>query len=180
MWSDFSSHPGERTVTWLLRCWDNGASSLELEGREAKQLGSLTREGGIDKAMVYRGYAPWGSLWFYLCDHGENMKWDRKSTSIQEAQVRELRGKTITKGDSVRKKATPVSSGQLSRPGRQFDIASDPLEATSKSFLQEVSHSLTRIRGALPPARWRKGTTAFIGQCGFGGLARQIHKSIKL
>ncbi|KAK4807022.1 hypothetical protein QYF61_000351 [Mycteria americana] len=48
---DFSRRPGEHVVTWLLRCWDNGASSLELEGKEAKQLGSLSREGGIDKAI---------------------------------------------------------------------------------------------------------------------------------
>ncbi|KAM6103469.1 Friend virus susceptibility protein 1-like [Theristicus caerulescens] len=47
----FSRRPGEHIITWLLRCWDNGASSLELEGREAKQLGSLSREGGIDKAI---------------------------------------------------------------------------------------------------------------------------------
>ncbi|KAK4832527.1 hypothetical protein QYF61_023859 [Mycteria americana] len=31
--------------------WDNGASSLELEGKEAKQLGSLSRKGDIDKAI---------------------------------------------------------------------------------------------------------------------------------
>jgi len=48
---DFSRHPGEHFVTWLLRWWDNGASSLELEGKEARQLGSLAREGGIDKAI---------------------------------------------------------------------------------------------------------------------------------
>jgi len=51
MWKDFSHHPGEHIVTWLLRCWDNGASSLELEDKEAKQLGYLAREGGIDKAI---------------------------------------------------------------------------------------------------------------------------------
>ncbi|GAB0205046.1 hypothetical protein GRJ2_002970200 [Grus japonensis] len=54
MRKDFSCHPGEHIVTWLLQCWDNGASSLELESREAKQLGSLaslSREGGIDKAV---------------------------------------------------------------------------------------------------------------------------------
>jgi len=51
MRKDFSHHPGENIVTWLLRCSDNGASSLELEGKEAKQLGSLAREGGIDKAI---------------------------------------------------------------------------------------------------------------------------------
>jgi len=70
-------------------------------------------------------------------------KWDGKPTSSLEAQVRELRGKTITKGDSVRKNAAPVSSSQLSRPGRQFDPDSDPLEGTSKSFLQQVSSKLS-------------------------------------
>jgi len=38
MRKDFSHHPGEHIVTWLLQCWDNRASSLELEGKEAKQL----------------------------------------------------------------------------------------------------------------------------------------------
>jgi len=51
MRKDFSHHPGEHIVTWLLRCWDNGTSSLELEGKEAKQLGSLARDKGIDKAI---------------------------------------------------------------------------------------------------------------------------------
>ncbi|GAB0205081.1 hypothetical protein GRJ2_002973700 [Grus japonensis] len=61
MRKDFSRLPGEHIITWLLRCWDNGASSLELEGREAKQLGSLPREGGIDKAIGKKAQAL--SLW---------------------------------------------------------------------------------------------------------------------
>ena len=86
----------------------------------------------------YRGYTPRGTLWFYL--YGEDMrKWDGKPTSSPEARVRELRGKTITKGDSDRKNAAPVSSSQLSRPGRQFDLDSDTLEGTCKSFLQQLS-----------------------------------------
>ncbi|GAB0208490.1 macrophage immunometabolism regulator, partial [Grus japonensis] len=58
MRKDFSHLPGEHIITWLLRCWDNGASSLELEGREAKQLGSLSREGDIDKVIVEKGTDP--------------------------------------------------------------------------------------------------------------------------
>ena len=54
MQKDFSCHRGEHIVTWLLRCWDNGACSLELEGKDAKQLGSLARDGGIDKAIRKR------------------------------------------------------------------------------------------------------------------------------
>ncbi|GAB0205113.1 hypothetical protein GRJ2_002977600 [Grus japonensis] len=61
MRKDFSRLPGEHIITWLLCCWDNGASSLELEGREAKQLGSLSREGGIDKAIGKKAQAL--SLW---------------------------------------------------------------------------------------------------------------------
>lgn len=30
--------------SWLLKCWASGASGLELEGREAQQLGSLSRD----------------------------------------------------------------------------------------------------------------------------------------
>jgi len=34
----------------------------------------------------YRGYTPRGTLWFYLCDHGEDMrKWNGKPTSNLEA-----------------------------------------------------------------------------------------------
>ncbi|KAM6366561.1 uncharacterized protein FN964_002630 [Alca torda] len=271
MRKDFSRLSGEHIVTWLLRCWDNGASSLELEGREARQLGSLSREGGIDKAIgkktqalslwkrllsgvrerypfsedvvchpskwttmergiqylrelavremiyydldnadlptdpdevhctrpmwrkfvrsapssyanslavmewkgeegptvdevagrlrryeeslssplvsaveklsrkvqqleenmsysppvrasisairsrhfptqerEYRAYTPRGTLWFYLCDHGEDMrKWDGQPTSILRTRVQELQGRTTTKGDPSRKSAAP-------------------------------------------------------------------------
>ncbi|KAK4806966.1 hypothetical protein QYF61_027333 [Mycteria americana] len=38
----------------------------------------------------YRGYTPRGTLWFYLRDHGEDMrKWDGKPTSTLEARVEE-------------------------------------------------------------------------------------------
>ncbi|GAB0203798.1 hypothetical protein GRJ2_002845400 [Grus japonensis] len=37
----------------------------------------------------YRGYTPQGTLWFYLRDHGEDMrKWDGKPTLTLEARVR--------------------------------------------------------------------------------------------
>ncbi|KAK4807136.1 hypothetical protein QYF61_018477 [Mycteria americana] len=301
MRKDFSRHPGERIATWRLRCWDNGASSLELEGKEAKQLGSLSREGGIDKAIGkgeparslwrrllsairerypfkedvvyrsgkwttmekgiqylrelavleviygdlndvrspidpdevqctrpmwwklvrnappsfanslailtwkdrdgptvneaasnlreyeesisssfvsavrelsqefkrfkkdlsyslpirtsvsairsqrssaqergYRGYTPRATLWFYLRDHGEDMrKWDGKPTSTLEARVRELQGKTITKGSSSRKIAAPVSSGQFPRQSKRADFTPDFNEEIPDSYTQE-------------------------------------------
>ncbi|KAK4830950.1 hypothetical protein QYF61_014409 [Mycteria americana] len=59
------------------------------------------------------GYTPRATLWFYLRDHGEDMrKWDGKPTSALEARVRELQGKPVTQAGSSRKIAAPVSSGQ--------------------------------------------------------------------
>ncbi|KAK4811303.1 hypothetical protein QYF61_023355 [Mycteria americana] len=261
MRKDFSRHPGEHIVTWLLRCWDSGANSLELEDKEAKQLGSISREGGIDKAIGkgepalslwrrllsamkerypfkedvyrpgkwttmergiqylrelavleviygdlddvrsptdpdevqctrpmwrklygthhrpveklsrkvqrleedmsysppirtsvsairsqrssaqgrgYRGYTPRGTLWFYLRDHGEDMrKWDGKPTSTLEARVRELQGKTVTKGGSSRKIAALVSSGQFPRQSKRADFTPDFNEEIPDSYVQE-------------------------------------------
>ncbi|KAK4830567.1 hypothetical protein QYF61_011745 [Mycteria americana] len=327
--------PAEHSVTWLLQCWDNRASSLELEGKEAKQLGSLSREGGIDKAIgkgaqtlslwrsllsaikerysfkedvmshpgkwttmergiqylrelavleviyddlnneqlpkdpdevkctrpmwwklvqntpasyanslqegrtvdeaasqlreyeesisssfisaveklvqqlkedrsysppvrtsvsairsqrssaqqrVYRGYTPRGTLWFYLPDHKEDMrKWEGKSISTLEAWVRELQGKKSHKG---------VLPGKLLL---QFPVGSSPdrvenlilllilmKELLTRMYKEWVTNAMTRTRGALPPARWRKGTTGFTGLWGFDGLAHQSHRSIRL
>ncbi|GAB0207556.1 hypothetical protein GRJ2_003221300 [Grus japonensis] len=42
MRKDFSRLPGEHIITWLLRCWDNGASSLELEVRKSNGEWRLT------------------------------------------------------------------------------------------------------------------------------------------
>ncbi|KAK4810528.1 hypothetical protein QYF61_004491 [Mycteria americana] len=51
MQKDYSRQPGERIAAWLLRCWDNGADSQQLEGKEAQQLGSLARNWGIDRGI---------------------------------------------------------------------------------------------------------------------------------
>lgn len=48
---DFSCYPSEDIVIWLLWHWLNWASSLELEDKEAKHLGPLSREGSINKVI---------------------------------------------------------------------------------------------------------------------------------
>ncbi|KAK4816511.1 hypothetical protein QYF61_017611 [Mycteria americana] len=100
---------------------------------------SSAQEGG------YSGYTPRGTLWFYLRDHGEDMKkWDGKSTSTLEARVRELQGKTITQGGSSRKIAVPVSSGQFPRQSRRAGLTPDLNEGTSDLHLQEVEERDTQ------------------------------------
>lgn len=44
-------HPSKHIITWVLQCWDNEASSLDLVSIEARQLGTLSREDGIDKQI---------------------------------------------------------------------------------------------------------------------------------
>jgi len=124
----------------------------------------------------YRGYTPHGILWFYLHDHGEDItKWDGKPTSNLEAGVHESQGKTMTNGGSSRKIAAPVSSGQFPRQSRKADLISDPVEGPCDTYKKWetrmgfehthvtrthllVTNTMTRIRGALPPAIWRKRT----------------------
>lgn len=98
-------------------------------------------------------------------------KWDRKSTSSLAARVRELKGETPTTRGSSRVDAAPVAQVQNSRWYRKDDMT-DPLEGTTCT--------MTRNRGALPLARWRKGAVGSIGLCGFNGLARLMHKNIWL
>jgi len=102
-WKDFSCHPGEHIVDWLLQCWDNRASSLQLEGKEAKKLGSLARDGGIDKAIGKKEQVL--SLWRRLlsgvrerypfsedvvCYPGKWSNMERAIQYMRELAVREL------------------------------------------------------------------------------------------
>ena len=48
---DFTRHPNEPIVTWLLRCWDSGANSVWLDSREARQLGGIARDSAIDRCI---------------------------------------------------------------------------------------------------------------------------------
>ena len=79
---------------------------------------------------AYRGHKSRGTLWFYLHDHGDEVrKWNRKRDECMNCKEKQSQ-----KGILLAK-----MSSQLSRPGRQFDLDSDPLEGTSNSFLQQVS-----------------------------------------
>lgn len=46
MWKILSCHPGKHIVNWLIHCWNNGTSSLDLVGSEARQEESLSGERG--------------------------------------------------------------------------------------------------------------------------------------
>lgn len=48
---EFTRRQDEGILAWLLRCWDNGANSLSLDGNEARQLGSIAQDAGIDRGI---------------------------------------------------------------------------------------------------------------------------------
>lgn len=80
-------------------------------------------------------------------------KWDTKPTLILEAWIHELQGKPVSKGDSARKNAALVPVG--SSPEREEGLV---LLLILKGLLlhfykKQVTNTMTRTEGALPPAR---------------------------
>ncbi|GAB0206883.1 hypothetical protein GRJ2_003153900 [Grus japonensis] len=135
MRKDFGRLPGEHIITWLLRCWDNGASSLELEGREAKQLGSLSREGGIDKAIGKKAQAL--SLWRRLLSSGRERypfsedvicqpgKWTTMERGIQYLRELAVREMIYYDPDNAQLPADP-DEVQCTRPMWRIFVRSAP------------------------------------------------------
>lgn len=66
-------------------------------------------------------------------------KWDGKPSSILEAQVCELQGKTVSNVEPSREFAAPVSSGQFLKWRGKVDFTPNPTERNSNQFLQEAS-----------------------------------------
>ncbi|GAB0207631.1 ubiquitin carboxyl-terminal hydrolase 4 [Grus japonensis] len=161
-WKDFSRLPGEHIITWLLHCWDNRASSLELEGREAKQLGSLSREGGIDKAIGKKAQAL--SLWRrllssvrerypfsedVLCRPGKWTPMERGIQYLRELAVREM---VYYDPDNVQLPTDP-DEVQCTRPMWQKFVWSAPSSYTNSlavmDWKSEEAPTVDEVAGRL-------------------------------
>ena len=68
---EFTRHPNKTLVTWLLRCWDGGASSLSLDGNEARQLGGIAKDSSIDRGIS-------------RCLDGATTLWERMLVAVRE------------------------------------------------------------------------------------------------
>lgn len=44
MWKDYTQHRNENIVTWMLWCWDAGASNVDLGGKETLWLVGIIRD----------------------------------------------------------------------------------------------------------------------------------------
>ncbi|XP_052561347.1 uncharacterized protein LOC128091953 isoform X3 [Tympanuchus pallidicinctus] len=67
----FVRHPNEAVVTWLLRCWDSGASSVLLDGNGARQLGSIAGDSAMDRGIS-------------RCLRGVTTLWERMLLAVKE------------------------------------------------------------------------------------------------
>ncbi|KAM6188202.1 LOW QUALITY PROTEIN: versican core protein-like [Sarcoramphus papa] len=72
---------------------------------------------------------PHATLWYYLCDHREDMrKWSGAPTSNLEAHICELQGKTSAKKGPSRKITVPVAVEQFPRHSRRELILTIPMK----------------------------------------------------
>lgn len=93
------------------------------------------------QARGYSRYTPCSIRWFYLHDHGEDMrKWDGKPTLTLQAWVLELQGKTVTRVGVCSNMESSVSSRQFSRQWRQCNLISKDDNETFGSDTQEMSN----------------------------------------
>lgn len=132
---DCSSQPNEPVVTWLLPCWDMGASSLELEGREAKQLGSLSREVSIDR--VIRRLVHTLSLWRWLLA-------GVKEIYPTKDDIKDCSGRWTTMEKSIQDLIELPVLEKLNRTNESPQPV-DPDEVVHSSYMEEVPDSCTTI-----------------------------------
>ncbi|RMC19286.1 hypothetical protein DUI87_03893 [Hirundo rustica rustica] len=119
---EFTRQTNESILTWLLRIWDAAANDTILDGSEARQLGSLSRDVVVDQGIgrTQQTLSLWRRLLTsvrdrYLCKEDLQMHQGKWSTMEQ------------------------VSQAQNSRRYKKNDMT-DPLEGTSGTYLQEESN----------------------------------------
>lgn len=100
------------------------------------------------------------------------------NTSIVDALVQELQGKTTVTESFPRKVAAPVStvSSRLKDAIKLLALWREVLVHFCKVLVGSI---VTGIGGALPPPGGRREITPFIGLCGFDGLTQLSHRSNK-
>ena len=167
-------------ASWLWRKCPNRSSNSKrtsdcLPYRLVSQLSQVPYR--VRAKAENHGCMSCAALWFYLHDHWEGMrKRDDAPTWASRLEVGELQGKAVAKKRTC-KKVTPPDAGE--------DLRTLPLLILMKgllvcSYRNQVMNALTSNRGALPPAKQRKGTTSFTGLYGTHCLAHQTHGSITL
>ena len=94
---DFSCHPNEPNVTGLLQCWDNGANSVSLDSREARQLGGIARDSAIDRGISTcqnQAFTLWKRMLLAVKERypfKDNLMPEKKKWTSMEKGIRYLR-----------------------------------------------------------------------------------------
>ena len=103
-------------------------SDLSSSPRVPTHVSAINRRRPAARERRYRRYTPRATLWFYLQDHGEDMRrWDGKPTSALEERVRELKRRAKVKDDHPMKAAASVSGEQVPRWSGRAEFTPAPV-----------------------------------------------------
>jgi len=135
-----------RNYVVLPTCTDQYISAIRSKHSSAQERG-------------YRGYTSWGILWFYLCDHGEAMrKWDEKIYIDPEGlSIWFERKNNHKRGFFQEKMLLQFSTGSSPDSIEGLVLFLKFLKRLLIHIYKKwVTNTLTKIREALHPARWKK------------------------
>ncbi|KAJ7412559.1 Gag polyprotein [Willisornis vidua] len=96
----------ERASFWLQNLEETLCTSSSLQASTSAAKGSPRNQSSpaLIRGKESLGQMTRGGLWFFLCDHGEDMrKWDGEPTFKLEARVRELKEKRVVKKGPLKK-----------------------------------------------------------------------------
>ncbi|PKU33064.1 ubiquitin carboxyl-terminal hydrolase 4 [Limosa lapponica baueri] len=160
MRKDFTCHDGEPLLSWLLRCWDNGADSIDSDGREAKQLGNLAKEGGIDKAIGRKTDTL--SLWRRLVSAVKGSvavikNLTEKTEQMAEKITEKMAEKTKAMTETI-EKMTKTIAEQNEKNEAIFQKLLEKISEMGKEFHSSPQQTqVTAIKKKCPPMRPTEG-----------------------
>ncbi|RMC15931.1 hypothetical protein DUI87_08137 [Hirundo rustica rustica] len=184
---EFTRQTNESILTWLLRIWDAAANDTILDGSEARQLGSLSRDVVIDQGIgrTQQTLSLWRRLLTsvrdrYLCKEDLQVHQGKWSTMEQEMYSRYLATLQWREGEDkvgvlVNKLRiyedtvtapfrTHVSSVETRLAEQVRSLIEEGHQKLKKELKEEIYHispeptRVSAIRSRYPPARERAYT----------------------
>ncbi|RMC21160.1 hypothetical protein DUI87_02018 [Hirundo rustica rustica] len=169
---EFTRQTNESILTWLLRIWDAAANDTILDGSEARQLGSLSRDVVTDQGIgrTQETLSLWRQLLTsvgdrYLCKedlHVHQGKWSTMETREGEDKVGVLVNKLRIYEDTVTAPfRTHVSSVETRLAEQVRSLIEEGHQKLKKELKEEIYHispeptRVSTIRSRYPPARER-------------------------
>ncbi|RMC15629.1 hypothetical protein DUI87_07831 [Hirundo rustica rustica] len=148
LWREFTRQTNESILTWLLRIWDAAANDTILDGSEARQLGSLSRDVVIDQGIgrTQQTLSLWRRLLTsvrdrYLCK--EDLQVHQGKWSTMEQGIRCLRELAVLE--------------IIFLEDERFPKSPDDVQCTSQMWLRFARLGPEMYSRYLATLQWREG-----------------------